>query len=116
MHRQPDIDWDAVMADPRFIRLHRRKQAFLTLLMLFSLAYYLALPVAAAWFRPVFARQVWGPVNLGLLFALSEFLVAGVVAWVYARRAGSEFDGLAREITARYQSGESVGPVGETMP
>lgn len=115
MHTEPDIDWDAVMADPRFIRLHRRKQAFLTLLMLFSLAYYLALPVAAAWFKPVFNRQVWGPVNLGLLFALSEFVVAGVVAWVYARRAGSEFDVLAREITAYYQPGQEAVPSGRAV-
>ena len=48
---KPVIDWDAVIADPRFQRLHRRKQAFLTGLMLFSVFYYFLLPVGAAYFQ-----------------------------------------------------------------
>jgi len=38
-------------------------------------------------------------VNAGLLFALSQFLVAWGVAWWYARRA-SEFDRIAGELAS----------------
>ncbi len=41
---------------------------------------------------------MWGPVNVGLLFALSEFIVAWGIAWIYARRANSEFDTMNEEI------------------
>jgi len=41
--------------------------------------------------------------NVGLVFALAEFAVAWLVAFVYARRAGGEFDRLAREIAADYE-------------
>jgi uncharacterized membrane protein (DUF485 family) len=47
------------------------------------IAFYFALLVGAAYFRDVFTTQVWGRVNVGLLFALSQYLVAGLVAWTY---------------------------------
>jgi uncharacterized membrane protein (DUF485 family) len=43
-------------------------------------------------------------VNIGLLFALTQFVVAWLVAFYYSRRAGSEFDRLAREIAADYET------------
>jgi uncharacterized membrane protein (DUF485 family) len=96
------MDWDAVIADPRFQALHRRKSAFLWGLMAFSVVYYFLLPIGAAYFQALFALRVWGPVNVGLLFALSEFVVAWGVALYYSRRANAEFDTLAAEIAADY--------------
>lgn len=98
------VDWDAVVADPRFQVLHRRKQAFLSGLLCFSIVFYLLLPVGAGWFPDLFRVQVWGVVNLGLLFALAEFVVAWLVAWIYSRRAAGEFDRLARELVAAHAS------------
>ncbi|MDH5176460.1 MAG: DUF485 domain-containing protein [Gammaproteobacteria bacterium] len=103
MAAPPAIDWNAVIQDPRFEALHRKKQGFLTGLMLFSVAFYFLLPVGAAYFQEVFRIRVWGVVNVGLLFALSEFGVAWLVAFIYSRRAGSEFDRLAREIATDYE-------------
>lgn len=96
------MDWDAVIADPRFQALHRKKSAFLWGLMAFSVVYYFLLPIGAAYFQSLFAVRVWGPVNVGLLFALSEFIVAWGVALYYSRRANAEFDTLAAEIAADY--------------
>jgi uncharacterized membrane protein (DUF485 family) len=98
-----DIDWNAVIADPRFERLHRLKQGFLTGLMIFSVVFYFLLPVGAAYFQDLFKTKVWGVVNFGILFALLQFVVAWLVAFFYSRRAGAEFDGLAREIAASYE-------------
>ena len=97
------IDWNAVIADPRFQNLHREKQRFLTGLMVFSVAFYFLLPIGAAYFQDVFRIKVWGVVNVGLLFALSEFIVAWFVAFYYSQRAGVEFDRLAREIAADHE-------------
>jgi uncharacterized membrane protein (DUF485 family) len=97
---QTPVDWEAIEADPRFQNLHRRKSRFLWSLMAFSLAYYFLLPLGAAFTPELFSRQVWGPLNIGLLFALSEFIVAWGVAIIYSRRANREFDALAAEIVA----------------
>ncbi len=92
------VDWDTVIADPRFQALHRRKSTFLWGLMAFSVVYYFLLPVGAAYFQDLFRIRVWGPINVGLVFALSEFIVAWGVAIYYSKVANREFDKLAAEI------------------
>lgn len=92
------MNWRAIDSDPRFQELHRRKMGFLWGLMVFSIVYYFALPIGAGYFQDLFKVQVWGPINIGLLFALSEFVVAWVLAYVYVRRANSHFDELSAEI------------------
>jgi uncharacterized membrane protein (DUF485 family) len=92
------IDWKAIVADPRFQALHTKKTRFLWGLMVFSVAYYFLLPIGAAYFPALFGIKVWGPVNVGLLFALSEFLVAWGIAFHYSRRANAEFDTMAAEL------------------
>lgn len=94
----PPMNWAAIHRDPRFQELHRRKARFLWGLMLFSIAYYFALPLGAAWMQPLFRQRICGPVNVGLAFALSEFVVAWGVAWWYERRASARFDALAAEL------------------
>jgi uncharacterized membrane protein (DUF485 family) len=92
------INWAAIDADPRFQKLHSKKTGFLMGLMIFSLAYYFVLPLGAAYFHELFAIKVFGPMNLGLLFALSEFVVAWSIAFIYSKRANAEFDAMADEL------------------
>ncbi|MFN9028730.1 MAG: DUF485 domain-containing protein [Betaproteobacteria bacterium] len=95
---RPAMNWAAIDADPRFQRLHSRKTRFLLGLMLFSVAYYFLLPIGAAYFPEIFRVKVWGPINVGLVFALSEFVVAWAIAFYYSRVANREFDAMAREL------------------
>ncbi len=97
---RPALNWAAIDADPRFQRLHSRKTHFLLGLMLFSVAYYFMLPIGAAYFPEIFRVKVWGPINVGLIFALSEFVVAWAIAFYYSRVANREFDAMARELIA----------------
>jgi uncharacterized membrane protein (DUF485 family) len=94
----PQLDWAAIDQDPRFQVLHKKKTGFLWGLMLFSIVYYFLLPIGAAYFQDLFKVKVWGPVNVGLLFALSEFVVAWVLAAIYARRANRQFDAMTAEL------------------
>ena len=103
MATPPTIDWNAVIADPRFQALHRRKQTFLTGLMVFSIVFYFLLPIGAAYFQDLFRVKVWGVVNFGLLFALLEFVVAWAIAYYYSRVANRDFDRMAREIAADFE-------------
>jgi len=93
----PEINWSQIEADSSFQELHRRKSAFLWGLMIFSMVYYFLLPIGAGWFPAAYNVKVWGPVNVGLLFAFSQFVVAWGIAWIYARKA-AEFDAMAEEI------------------
>lgn len=92
------MNWLKIDAHPRFQELHRSKSRFLWTLMIFSIVYYFLLPVGAAYFTDIFRVKVWGPVNVGILFALSEFLVAWGIAFLYARVASRQFDPMAEGI------------------
>jgi uncharacterized membrane protein (DUF485 family) len=92
------MNWAAIDADPRFQALHRKKTIFLWGLMVFSTVYYFLLPIGAAYFQDLFKIKVWGVVNVGILFALSEFVVAWTIAFVYSKKANAQFDSMAQEI------------------
>lgn len=93
-----NIDWAAIDADPKFQALHRQKSLFLWSLMLFSILYYFLLPIGAAYYQDLFKTKVWGVVNIGIVFALSEFIVAWIIAWVYSKAANNRFDVMSQEI------------------
>jgi uncharacterized membrane protein (DUF485 family) len=91
------LNWAAIDADPRFQSLHTRKSRFLWGLMAFSVVYYFMLPIGAAYFTDLYKVKVWGPINFGLVFALSQFVVAWGIAFFYSRKA-AQFDAMAEEI------------------
>jgi uncharacterized membrane protein (DUF485 family) len=97
-----EVDWDAIVRDPRFQSLHRRKSSFLWGLMALALAYYFLLPIGAAYFQNLFKIRVWGVINVGLLFALSQFVVAWAIALVYSRKASQDFDRMAAELSTEF--------------
>jgi uncharacterized membrane protein (DUF485 family) len=92
------MNWVAIDQDPRFQELHSKKTRFLWGLMIFSIVYYFLLPIGAGYFTTLFRIKVWGPINVGLVFALSEFIVAWGIAWIYAHRANTQFDAMSAEI------------------
>ncbi len=91
------LNWAAIDADPRFQRLQRKKGAFLALLMVLSTAYYFLLPIGAAYFPDLFRTKIFGVVNFGILFALSQFVVAWCIAGYYTAKA-REYDAMAQEL------------------
>jgi len=97
-----DVDWDAIIRDPRFQSLHKRKSSFLYGLMALAVAYYFLLPIGAAYFQDLFKVRVWGVINVGLLFALSQFIVAWAIAIIYSRKASQDFDRIAAELSAEF--------------
>ena len=108
MASEPTINWAAIDADPRFQELHRRKSRFLWILMTISVVYYFLLPIGAAYCPVLFRTKVWGAVNFGILFALSEFVVAWLIAYVYYREASRKFDPMAQELA---RAAASIGRV-----
>jgi uncharacterized membrane protein (DUF485 family) len=106
MASESRINWAAIDADPRFQELHRRKRRFLWVLMVISVVYYFLLPIGAAYSPALFRSKIWGPINFGILFALSEFVVAWLIAYVYYRQASRKFDPMADELA---RSAASIG-------
>ena len=69
-------------------------------MMLFALIYFFCLPIATAYFQDILKVKIWGVINVGILFALSQFIVAWCIAAIYAKRANTEFDVRAKALIA----------------
>lgn len=67
-------------------------------MMLFALIFYFLLPISTAYFQPILKIKIWGVINLGLIFALSQFAIAWMIAIIYAKRANTEFDVRAKAL------------------
>ena len=102
------INWKAIAADPRFKQLQRDKNRFLWRMMLFALLYFFCLPIATAYFQDILKVKIWGVINVGLLFSLSQFIVAWCIAAIYAKRANTEFDARAKALIADAQNIQGV--------
>ena len=89
---------EAVGKDPEMVELEHRHQRFVWPITIFFLVYYLALPILAGSSRDLMGTKLFGQFTFGYLFALSQFLMAFVVAWVYARWAASRIDPLATDL------------------
>jgi uncharacterized membrane protein (DUF485 family) len=90
-------EWERIAASSKFHALLRRKRQFIVPTTIFFIVYYFALPVMVGYFPEIMSRPVLGPVNIAYLFALSQFVVAWLIAWRYVR-AADRFDQLAQEI------------------
>ena len=89
---------EAVGKDPEMIELERRHQRFVWPTTAFFLIYYMALNVLAGTSPGLMGTKLFGEFTFGYLFALSQFVMAFVVAWVYARWAARRMDPLSADL------------------
>ena len=86
-----------IAQSPRYQALLRAKSAFLLPASVFFILYYFALLVLVGWFPDLMKKPVVGPINIAYLFALSQFFMAWIVAFLYVRKAG-QWDEQARQV------------------
>ncbi len=90
-------DWDRIASTEKFRSLLFAKRRFVVPATLFFIVYYFALPILVGYLPQLMSRKVLGPLNIAYLFALSQFVMAWIVAWLYVR-AAERFDKLALEL------------------
>ena len=98
-------DWDKVADDPEFKKLLAAKARFIVPATIFFIAYYFALPILVGYAPELMATPVIGPVNLAYLFALSQFFMAWIIAWLYVR-AANRFDRMSGRLLAQLEGGK----------
>lgn len=97
--QEPSASASLGTSDARRVgELERRHNRFVWPMTVFFLIYYLALPFLAGEAPGLMGTKVFGEFTFGYLFALSQFLMAFIVAWVYSRWARRRLDPLAEEV------------------
>jgi uncharacterized membrane protein (DUF485 family) len=90
-------DWDRVAASKKFRDLMATKKVFIVPAVVFFVVYYFALPILVGYAPQLMSTRVIGVVNLAYLFALSQFIVAWIIAALYVK-AADDFDQLSNDI------------------
>ena len=93
------VDWDRVAAMDDFKRLIKAKRKFIVPATVFFVIYYFALPVLVGYAPELMKKNVLGEINVAYLFALSQFFMAWIIAWLYVR-AAARFDKMERDIVS----------------
>jgi uncharacterized membrane protein (DUF485 family) len=101
--------WDGIAESQEFRDLMATKRVFIVPAFIFFVVYYFALPVLVGYAPRFMATKVIGQVNLAYLFALSQFIVAWIIAGLYVKAAGT-FDRLAKDILDKAQSTKGEKP------
>lgn len=95
---QPGPDWEAFQASPEFGRLRRAVRRFVFPTTVVFLAWYLLYVLLVAYARPFMNTQVFGTINIGLIFGLLQFVSTFAIAILYSRYADRKMDPLAAEL------------------
>jgi len=96
--------WDRVAGMDEFRALMKARVKFVVPATIFFVVYYFALPISVGYFPKFMDKPVLGPVNLAYLFALSQFFVAWIIAWLYVRQA-RKWDILSDQIHKKLEKG-----------
>jgi uncharacterized membrane protein (DUF485 family) len=92
-----------------FQELRRRYRGFAIPWTVAFLIWYMLYVIMSNWATGFMDIHVAGNINVALVFGLLQFLSTFVIAWLYARRAGRDFDPLASKL--EHQFNEEVGGV-----
>jgi uncharacterized membrane protein (DUF485 family) len=101
------VNWNAIAAEPEFKDLLSAKARFIIFATIFFIIYYFTLPVLVGWFPQVMDRKVIGKVNWAYLFALSQFFMAWILAFLYVGAAAG-WDRQAAALISRFRRPQRV--------
>jgi uncharacterized membrane protein (DUF485 family) len=91
----PEIDWIAAERSPEFRELLTKRRRFVVPATAFFLFWYLGF-IALAGYAPDFMTEsLYQGFTVGYALALTQFVMVGVLGWLYVRKADNEFDDLA---------------------
>jgi uncharacterized membrane protein (DUF485 family) len=90
--------WEGVERTEEFKRLVSARWRFVLPATVFFLVYYFLLPILNGTATDFMRTKVFGEVNIAYLFALSQFVMAWLLAFVYIRQANNVFDPLATRV------------------
>jgi uncharacterized membrane protein (DUF485 family) len=97
--------YDRLHATPEFAELRRRYRGFVFPATVAFLAWYLLYVILSSWAGDFMSTQVWGHINVALIFGLLQFATTFGLAWLYSRFSTTKLDPLARQLDEEYRRG-----------
>lgn len=103
-----DSAYVTMHADPRFIDLKHRLYRFIFPMSIAFMAWYLLYVLMTAFGRDVMGIDLFGGVNVALIFGILQFVSTFGIAILYTMYANRNFDSRAAELRAELQNGANA--------
>jgi uncharacterized membrane protein (DUF485 family) len=104
------VDWVAAERSPEFRELIRAKRSFVVPATIFFLAWYFGFILLAGYAEGFMGESIYEGFTVGYGLALSQFVMTWGLGFWYVRKAGREWDPLAKraaEVASR--NGRTAG-------
>lgn len=92
--------YEEIEGGPEFRQLERTKIRFIVPATIFFMVYYFALPVLVGFFPDVMDTRLFTGFSLAYLFALSQFFMAWILAFIYLLAFAPKIDQMIKKIVA----------------
>jgi len=87
-----------IHASEDFATLRHKFRVFVIPTTIAFMAWYLLYVLMSSWAGDFMSTQVWGNINVALIFGLLQFVSTFFIAWLYARYAERELDPIASRL------------------
>ncbi|GGQ28231.1 uncharacterized membrane protein (DUF485 family) [Actinomadura coerulea] len=105
--RAPGTVYERFQGSTEFQELRRRFRRFVFPMTAAFLTWYLLYVVLSGWARDFMGTELFGAVNVALVFGLLQFVSTFLIAYLYARHAERRLDPVADGIRARIEAESS---------
>ena len=99
---------------PEFVELKRRFRRFAFPMTVAFLSWYLLFVLLSTYAPDFMSTEVFGNVNLGLLFGLAQFVTTFAITHLYVAHADKRTDPIADEMRTRLEAHEFATPGPDT--
>jgi uncharacterized membrane protein (DUF485 family) len=89
---------------PEFVELRKKFRAFVVPATIAFMTWYLLYVLMSMWAHDFMSTEVFGNVNVAVIFGLLQFVSTFLIAWLYGRYMNKDADPIAREIKHRYDA------------
>lgn len=105
---ETDVDWEAVLASEHFQRLARKRRNTIVGLGVLAAIYYFSIPALIAWAPAFFKIRLMPGINLGTIFAVSQYPFGGAIAYVFLRST-AQIDRASADVKEQATPNAAVG-------
>ena len=102
-------EYEQAQASPEFMELKKRFRAFAFPMTVAFLVWYLLFVILSTYAHDFMSTQVFGNINIGLIFGLLQFVSTFVITHLYVAHANKKTDPIADEMRERLEAHEYAG-------
>jgi len=99
--QEPNV-WQLLNDSDALKQIKREKTRLSLVLLLVAAVYYMTLLLGASFYKTLFVLPLAGELNVGTVFALSQYPFCGLLAWIYLVKMRS-IDRKIEAVVQQYQ-------------